>query len=222
MFTVIDGFNIREKIIRAGLLLLEKGLVKGTGGNISVRTEEGFLITPSGIDYGVLAISDIVELNMDGDVIKGDRVPSVEKELHRMIFEVRKDVNAIVHTHPVYATSVAATRKDMYPITDNQVVLFGGSIKTASYAPIGSKELAKNVLEALGERGASLLSNHGAVCVGATLQEAMFRSEMLEDFAKIFILAKKAGGGVPFTDEEILEIRTEVKERYGQKEYNKK
>ena len=221
MLTLIDGFNIREKIIKACLLLLDKGLVKGTGGNVSVRTKEGFLITPSGIDYGVLSISDIVELNMDGDVVKGERVPSVEKELHRMIFAARKDVNAIVHTHPIYTTSVAATRKDMYPLTDNQVVLFGGSIKTANYAPIGSKELAETVLEALGDGGAALMSNHGAVCVGETLQEAMFRSEMLEDFAKIFILAKKAGGGVPLTDTEIYEIKTEVKEKYGQKEYNK-
>ena len=214
---LIDDINVREKIIKAGILLKEKELIKGTGGNISVRTDLGFLITPSGIDYNSLAISDIVELDMEGVVIKGERTPSVEKEIHRLIFKARHDVNAVVHTHSVYATSIAATRKDMMPITDNQVVVFGGSIKTVEYAPIGSKELAENVLTALGENGGVLLSNHGALSVGKTLAEAMFRAELLEDFAKIYILAKNAGGGVPLSESEIEEIVTKVREKYGQK-----
>lgn len=212
-----DAFTIREKMIKACLLLTEKKLVQGTGGNISVRTEDGFLITPSGIDYNNLSLSDMVEISLKGEVVKGERTPSVEREMHRMIFEQRQDVNAIVHTHSIYATSVAATRQNMQPITDNQVVIFGGIIRVAEYAAIGSKELATNVVEALEDSYGALLANHGTICVANTLNDALFRAEMMEVFAKIFILAKSAGGGIPLTEAEILTVNTDVKKRYGQK-----
>ncbi len=214
---MIDAFITREKMIKACLLLAEKKLVQGTGGNISVRTEQGFLITPSGMDYNDLSLSDMVELSLKGEIIKGERTPSVEKEIHRMIFELREDVNAIVHTHSIYATAIASARRDMDAITDNQIVIFGGNIRVAQYAPIGSKELAANIAMALGDGYGALLANHGGICVADTLKEAMFRAEMLEIFAKTFILAKSAGGGIPLSDAEIHTVNTDVRKRYGQK-----
>ena len=101
---------LREKILSAGRSILEKRLVQSTGGNISARTERGFLITPSGIEYDKILPQDLVELDMEGRVIEGTRNPSVERELHRIILAKRADVNAVIHTHSIYVTSVASAR----------------------------------------------------------------------------------------------------------------
>ena len=209
---------LREKILSVGRSILEKRLVQSTGGNISARTERGFLITPSGIEYDKILPQDLVELDMEGRVIEGTRNPSVERELHRIILAKRADVNAVIHTHSIYVTSVASARLPLEPITDNQVAVFGGTVPLAKYGPIGSLKLAQNAAEALGSDGCGvLLANHGAICTGKTLAEALLRCEMLETFARIFILAKIAGGGVPLTEEEISFESGFIKESYGQR-----
>lgn len=192
----MDDSKLREEIIRAGRLMIEKGLVQGSGGNISARVPGGLLITPSGMAYDKITPDDIVLLDMSGKTLCGAAKPSVEKELHRRLLAARPDINAVIHTHSVYATAIAATRRNLEPITDNQVIVFGGAVRVAEYAPIGSDALARNAEAALGKGCGALLANHGAVCVGDTIDEAMFRCEMLETFAKIYILARTAGGGI--------------------------
>ncbi len=212
-----DKFKLCEEIIKTGILLLEKGLVQGTGGNISVRTREGFLITPSGMDYKSLTTDDIVSMDFHGNVVQGNRKPSIEKNMHGLILEIRQDINAVVHTHSIYATSVAAARHTLEPITDNQVAVFGGAVKLAEYGPIGSETLARNAAAALGNGAGALLANHGALCVGNTLEEALFRCEMLEIFARIFILSQIAGGGVVLSEEAVRIEAEDLNERYGQR-----
>ncbi len=205
-----------QKIIRTGISLLEKGLVLGTGGNVSCRTDEGVIITPSGMDYLALVPEDLVLLGEDGSVLEGKRKPSVEKDLHLNIYRRRKDVDAVIHTHSVWATALAAARKPLIPVTDNHAVFFGGAVPVAEYAPIGSLELAENAVRSLKGGSAVLLANHGAVCVGADLSETLLKSEMLEMFSKIFILSEIVGGALPLTDEQVKDERDDLKERYGQ------
>lgn len=213
---MINEVEIRKEIIETGILLLEKGLVQGTGGNISCRTQKGLLITPSGMDYTVLVPEDIVRMDLSGNVLEGTRKPSVEKEMHMKILSARKDVNVVIHTHSVYATAVASLREPLYPITDNQVAVFGGKIPIADYASIGTAKLADNAKLALDDGNGVLLSNHGALCVGRTLKEALMRCEMLEVFARIYILAKAAGGGVVLCDDQVKCEAEDLKNRYGQ------
>ncbi len=208
--------EIRREIIRTGILLLEKGLVHGTGGNISCRTEKAFLITPSGMDYRGLVPEDIVMMDLNGNKLKGSRIPSIEKSMHMCILASRDDVTAVIHTHSIYATAVAAVREPLRPITDNQVAVFGGTVPVSDYAPIGTPELAENAVRALGSGYGVLLAGHGALCVGSTLKEALMRCEMLEIFARIFILAKAAGGGVVLCDEQVRCEAEDLKKRYGQ------
>jgi len=208
---------LREKIIAVGVLMCEKKLVQGTGGNISARTESGFLITPSGMDYADLSPEDLVEMDLRGKVLSGVRKPSIESRLHLAVFEARADVNAVIHAHSICATAVAAARRTLKPITDNQVAVFGGAVPVAEYAPIGSDALAKNAVLALKKGAGVLLANHGSLCVGHALDEALLRCEMLETFADIFILAQIAGGGVALTDEEIRSEAEDLKRRYGQR-----
>lgn len=215
MKMVID-IEMRKEIIKTGILLSEKGLIQGTGGNISFRTEKGIFITPSGMDYRALVPEDLVLLDPEGNVIEGERKPSIEKEMHMKVYKSRKDINAVIHTHSVYATALAAARQPLCPITDNQVALFGGTVPVADYAPIGTEELAQNAACSLNEGSAVLLSNHGALCVGKDLGEALTKCEMLEVFSKIYILAKAAGGGIVLSDEQVRCEADDLRKRYGQ------
>lgn len=209
--------EIRKAIIEKCIKMYNDGLTQGTGGNVSVRTEDGFLLTPSGMDYFRTEPSDLVKMSYDGNVISGERTPSIEKDMHRLILNARSDINAVVHTHSVYATAVASTRRGIPPITDNQVVIFGGEIPVAEYGRIGTEELAENVVKGLGDGKAVLMSNHGVLAVGKTLEEAVFNAEMTELFARIYILSSTIGGGRAFTEEEIKAEHDDVNARYGQK-----
>ncbi|MFA5456457.1 MAG: class II aldolase/adducin family protein [Synergistaceae bacterium] len=213
---MVTDIEMRKEIIKTGILLSEKGLIQGTGGNISCRTEKGILITPSGMDYSALVPEDLVLLDHEGKVVEGARKPSIEKEMHMKIYQLRKDINAVIHTHSVYATVLAAARQPLCPITDNQVALFGGTVPVADYAPIGTEELAQSAARSLAGGSAVLLSNHGALCVGKDLDEALMRCEMLEVFSKIYILAKSAGGGVVLSDEQVRCEADDLRKRYGQ------
>lgn len=213
----MNDIELREEIIRTGVLLLEKGLVKGTGGNISARTERGFLITPSGMDYRALCAGDIVELDLSCRVICGARTPSVEKGMHAAILAARPDVRAIVHVHSTFAAAFACARRPLEVSNDNQAVIFGGAVPVADYAPIGTAALAANAVSALGCGAGVLLANHGALCVGGPVSEALFRCEMLEEFAKVSLFAALAGGAVPLGADAARSEAEDLRTRYGQK-----
>lgn len=213
----MDENKAKGEIIETARAMLAKGLVQGTGGNFSVRCARGMIITPSGMDYNALTPDDLPVLSLDGELLEGFRKPSVERGLHAEIYRRRPDVNAVIHTHSVYATAAAALRAPMPVLTDNQAVLFGGEIPCAEYAPIGTEKLARSAAAALGPGSGVLLANHGALCACASLHEAALKCEMLEIFAKIYFLTALRGGGVPLTPEEIKNESEDMSRRYGQK-----
>ena len=213
----MDENAAKLEIIETARAMLAKGLVQGTGGNLSVRCARGMIITPSGMDYDRLTPDDLPVLSLGGELIEGFRKPSVERGLHAEIYRRRPDVNAVIHTHSVYATAAAALRAPVPVLTDNQAVLFGGEVPCAEYAPIGTEKLARSAAQALGSGSGVLLANHGALCTGATLTEAALKCEMLEIFAKIYFLTALRGGGVPLTPEEIKNESEDMSRRYGQK-----
>lgn len=213
----MDENAAKREIIEMARAMLAKGLVQGTGGNFSVRCARGMIITPSGMDYGALTPDDLPVLSLGGEMVEGFRKPSVERELHAEIYRRRPDVNAVIHTHSVYATAAAALRAPMPALTDNQAVLFGGAVPCAEYAPIGTEKLARSAAQALGSGCGVLLANHGALCACASLAEAALKCEMLEIFAKIYFITALRGGGVPLTAEEIKNESEDMSRRYGQK-----
>ena len=208
--------QMRNALIQSAREMLATGLVQGTGGNFSLRCKEGLIITPSGMEYNTLTPEDLPKLALDGRVLEGRRAPSVENGLHRAIYRARRDVLAVVHTHSVCASAASALRRPLPALLDNQAVLFGGAVPCAEYAPIGTPQLAENVLAALGDGSAVLLANHGAVCVGATLKEAESRCFMLELFSKVFFLTAGAGGAVALTETEARREAEDMARRYGQ------
>ena len=188
----------RKQIVEAGKYLLSSGLVVRTWGNISLRVDETYiLITPSGRRYEDLALTDLVLVNYHTLDYKSSIKPSSETELHSAIYCSRNEINAVIHTHQQYASAVAVAGKKIPAITDDQAQILGASVRLAKYALTGSKQLVNNTLNALKDRMAALMSNHGAICLGRNLDEAFTACQMLEKTSKIFIDAQALGGVKP-------------------------
>lgn len=189
----------KKMVLDTALKMVERGLVVGTMGNVSVRLhqkgkdEDLVAITPSGCHYDSLTADDIVIVDFRGECIDGDKRPSIETMLHIGIYKARRSVHAIVHSHPVFSGVVSMTCHEIPPLLDEQVVCLGGEITVADYALPGSRELVQNVITALGRRNAVILANHGALTVGVDLKEALTNSEMLEKIARMYIYALGTG-----------------------------
>ncbi len=187
--------DIRKGIIEAGLRLVREKLITRSWGNISVRVDERrMLITPSGRTYETLKPEDIVLMDYYTFRYGGRIKPSSEYHLHAEIYRQRKAVHAIIHTHQMNATTVAVARREVPPIIDDMVQIIGPTVRVSQYTPAGTKKFAKHAVKALKGRQAALLANHGAVCVGRTLDEAFVVSEVLEKACKAFIEAEFLGG----------------------------
>ena len=190
--------NEKKKVLAAARKMLALGLVTGTAGTVSCRLPpEGkrplLAITPSSRDYLTLDPGDIQILDFAARKVEGDLTPSVETRLHIGIYRARQDVNAVIHTHSVFASAMAVAGISIPAILDEQAAFLGGAIKLAKYAPSGTPELVRNAVAALGDRNAVLLANHGAVGVGANLPAALHACELLENTAMIYLLALSTG-----------------------------
>ena len=147
----------------------ESGINHGNSGNLRVRLdEETFLITPSGAPSHQLAVDDLVTMTLAGEVT-GGRAPSSEWRIHRDIYTERSDAGAVLHAHPPWAMSVAALRRDLPPFHYMVVMAGGPSIRCARYSTFGTQELSNHALEALENRRACLLANHGLLCLESSL-----------------------------------------------------
>jgi len=207
--------EIKHSILDAGRRMIDRGLVAGTWGNISVCDRIGgpIAITPSGMPYDQLKMDDIVVVDLDGTVISTGR-PSSELALHLAIYKARPDVGAIVHTHSLYATACAVAGKSIPPSLEEMVQVVGGPVEIAEYALPGTEALAANAVAALSDRSAVLLSNHGAVACAASIDEALLIAEIVEKAAHIHVIAEQLGGARRLIDEDILLMRNFYVEKY--------
>ena len=187
----------REEVREAGLELAASGLVEGTWGNISARVSpELMAITPSGRDYSGIKVEDIVLVDLRTMESSGGKA-STETPLHAAIYRDRPEIFAIVHTHSMSASTVAAARREVPPILDDFAQIVGPSLRTADYALPGSTRMTKVVVKAMSGRMAALLANHGAVAVGRSMKEALLCARMVEKGCRAFIEAEFLGGAVP-------------------------
>ncbi|GAB4117714.1 MAG: class II aldolase/adducin family protein [Candidatus Caldatribacteriota bacterium] len=191
--------NIHKKwkkiIVDTGKRLHKQKLTIGTWGNISVRDPGTDLIyiKPSGMEYDKIKIEDVVVLNKKGEIVEGNRKPSVETVMHLAIYNARDEVGAIIHYHPIYSSVLAVTGTSLPGISEDFVQLVGDKIECAQYGLPGSLELAKNAVIALGKRKAVFLQNHGALSVGKDIEEALRVCVVVEKTAHIYILSKSLG-----------------------------
>ena len=204
-------------IVDTGRELYKQSLTIGTWGNISVLDPETGLvyIKPSGMDYNEINLEDVIVANKQGKIIEGFRKPSVEMPMHLSIYNARKDVEAIVHYHPIYSSVLAVTGVSLPGISEDFVQLVGDKVLCAKYALPGSKKLAKNAVIGLGERKAVFLLNHGTLCVGRDMKEAMKVCYVVEKTAHIYILSKNIGKCRVISEEDIKIMQDFAKDAYG-------
>ena len=206
-------------LIEYGIKVFKGGLVQGTGGNLSLRAgNDGqyYLMTPSGIDYDAIEPKDILIMDMSGSVVEGERAPSIEHGMHREVYKHREDVNAIIHTHSLYATALSIARQPL-PEIESTIVLMGGSIEVAEFARHGSMELARSVVKALANKKAVLMANHGLLVAEKNLEKAFKGCLGIEHCAHMYILARSLGEVCPIDSEKCDELRDYIRTSYGQK-----
>lgn len=213
----------RLAVIQAGIAIINAGLVEGTWGNISARTPDGewLAITPSGRSYSTLQPSDIVILDLQGQVKDGKYEPSSELPLHLAIYQRRRETMAVVHTHSPYATTCAVTRRRIPPIVEDMAQVVGGAVDVASYALPGTADLAEKAVQALGEKYAVLLANHGLIGIGQTLAEAVTVCKLVEKAAKMFIWAHLLGGPCILAKEDVSFLHEQYLKHYRLKQWAK-
>ena len=204
--------KLRNEIIDCGKKLLFEDLTFGSGGNISIRHEDGMLITPSGVEYEELQKQEIVYMDFEGRVVRGNSVPSSENMMHSLIYEKRADVNAIIHTHSKYINVLAAMGEDLKAV--NYLIASSGDkvVKTTPYETFGTEKLAEYAVEYLGQRKAVILSNHGLITCGSTLDEAFKISRDLEFCALVQVKAMAVGELKLIPDDKIEELVQKFKE----------
>jgi len=208
----------RKEIVTFGRKLLTSGLTAGTGGNLSIvnRKKNLVAITPSGVDYLEMRPEDVVLVGMEGGPVETSKYkPSSELLFHLALYRKRQDIQAIVHTHSVYATTLATLGWEI-PAFHYLVAYSGRKVPLAAYATFGSEELARNVADAIGENNAVLMGSHGVVTVGPTLAKAFETAEIIEYVARVYYLAKGRGEPTILSDEEMNKVLEKFK-TYGQR-----
>ncbi|MFB7185167.1 class II aldolase/adducin family protein [Streptomyces sp. NPDC056230] len=191
------------------------GLVVGTSGNVSARVGGTVLVTPSGVPYDRLGPEDAVGVDLEGNQVLGELVPTSELPLHLAVYR-NSDAAAVVHTHAVHATAVSTLVPEVPPV-HYAAAMLGGTVRVAAYARYGTEELAENMLAALRDRTGCLLQNHGTVTHGATLEEAYDRTAQLEWLCRLWLAASSVPGRTPnlLSTAQLRDVREALK-GYGQ------
>lgn len=184
--------DAKIQVVNAAQLLTRKGFLSATGGNLSVRIagQKAFAITPSNYDYMKMVPEDICVLDFDLHPLAGERKPSVESGMHGAIYQARGDVNAIIHTHQVYPSTLAILNMPIPALFDEQVRFLGRSVDVIPYAPSGTGMLKNTVARHVSNHNnAYIMANHGALLFGHDLERAMHNVEVLEKCALAYLLA---------------------------------
>jgi L-fuculose-phosphate aldolase len=212
--------EIRQKVVKAGVMLAHSGMTIGTYGNISCRVDKSCIaITPSGRDYEQLSPEDIVVTDLNGEKLGGTLLPSSELPLHLEIYKSFPEARAIVHTHSTYASALAVAHKDLPPVTDELAQIVGGAVCCTDYTLAGTKELGLKAVKAMeGGRSAALLANHGAVCWGRDLKEALTTAQILEKAAEIYCLAHSLGNPFPLDNRTVETLRAFYLNHYSKRQ----
>ena len=200
----LSKLELSEQMIKTCLEMDSRGINQGTSGNLSMRFNDGFLITPSSMPYNEMKPEDIVEMDWEGKFI--GKQPSSEWRFHRDILKERKDINVVLHCHSINATALSCHNKDI-PAFHYIIGLAGGNnIRCAKYATFGSQELSDNALIALKDRLACLLGHHGMICLGKTFKQALWLGSEVEAMSKIYIKALSIGNTQILSEKEMEKV----------------
>ena len=209
--------ELRQVVWKCNLELPRNGLVKMTSGNVSARDPETNLIVikPSGYSYEDMTPAHMVIVNLEGDVVEGDLLPSVDTETHLYVYQRRPDVFGMAHTHSRYATSFAALGEPI-PACLTATAMLGGEIPLGGYAPIGGADIGQEIVSKIGKSKAIIMQNHGVFTIGKDAKQATKMAIEVEEIAEITHLALLRGQPIMLTQEQIDEIAELYAHDYGQ------
>lgn len=207
----------RELIVEYGKKLIDSELTTGTGGNLSILNKDKKLvaISPSGVDYYQVKKKDIAVIDLDGNIIEGKNKPSSELAMHLAVYNNRKDILSVIHTHSIFATSIACLNIEL-PAVHYMIAVAGDKVPCAKYASFGTEELAQNAVESLGSKyKAVLLANHGLLSCGLDIKGAFNVAEEVEYVAEVYFRTKSIGEPVIIPPAEMKRMEKAF-ETYGQ------
>jgi len=212
--SALGHLALREAMIATARRMNASGLNQGTSGNLSQRVEDGFLVTPTGMDYEAMAPEDLVLMRFDGSH-EGRRKPSSEWRFHRDILAARPEVGAVLHAHSMFCTTLACLRRGI-PSFHYMVAMAGGvDVRCAPYATFGTEELSRHAVAALEGRKACLLANHGMLALGRDLAGAFKLAVEVETLAAMYWRALQGGEPVLLDAAEMAVVLEKFK-TYGQ------
>ncbi len=212
----MNEYMVKQDIIEAGRRMYNRQFVASNDGNISVRvSESAMIITPTGVSKGYMQTEDLIKVDLDGNVLSGDRKPSSEMKMHIAVYRNRTDVMAVCHAHPQKATAFAVARQLCDKIALPEVIFSIGSVALTEYATPTTEEVPKSIEEVIKTSDAVLLANHGALTVGADVFDAYYKMETLEHFAGITLYARLLGGEVGLEPQQVSELFRVRKEKFG-------
>ncbi|MGZ5259209.1 MAG: class II aldolase/adducin family protein, partial [Burkholderiales bacterium] len=200
-----DDAKLRASIVATALAMNGAGINRGKSGNVSARADGGFLITPSGLPYEETQPADIVHVAADGRA-SGPRAPSSEWRFHRDIYAARPEVNAIVHTHAPFATTLACLDRGIPPFHYMVAVAGGKDIRCAPYATFGTQELSDHAVRALEDRKACLLAHHGMIAMEVSTKTALALAIEVETLAEMYWRALQIAEPALLSDEEMSRV----------------
>ena len=187
----------KEEVLWGCRLMVERGYLLGTVGNLSARADgtDLVVITPTSLPYDTMTEEDLVVINLNGEIVSGKHQPSIECSMHLGVYRARPELRALVHTHSKYATTVSLIKElDIMPAIDTEQSLYlGGDINIVPFAFPGSKELAEYVKEGIGTNAGLLMANHGALGVGISMKDAVIASDIIERNSEMYLLLKAGG-----------------------------
>ena len=196
-----EADDIKAHVIATAQELLRAGLVEGTAGNLSARLPDGNVVmTPSSHPYEAMTVADLAVIDLEGNVVSGERAPTSEKALHLACLRTHADVNGVIHSHAKYATMFAITHQPIPCVIEEFDIYVGGEVPVADYELTGSDELGDECARHLGDRGAVLMANHGLLTVGKDLAQAHKVASLVERTAEIVWGARALGEIVPLPE----------------------
>jgi L-fuculose-phosphate aldolase len=195
---------LREEMVAICRRMNSSGINQGTAGNLSVRSGDGFLITPSSLPYDTMTPDDIVEMDFSGTY--AGRRPSSEWRFHRDILKARQDIDVVLHCHSIYATTLACHHKTIPSFHYMTGVAGGTTIRCSRYATFGTQELSDAALEALEGRLACLLGQHGQISLGKSMESALWLAVEVETLSRVYVQALTLGEPPILPDEEMERV----------------
>jgi L-ribulose-5-phosphate 4-epimerase len=208
--------DLRAEVARYAKKMVGSGLVRAAQGNLSARDPQSGLIciTPSGMDYDLVAAEDIVVLDPLGEIVEGAHRPSVETPLHTLLLRRRADIACVMHTHSLYATAFGVVYKPLPMVLAESALCLGSSVPIAPYQMSGTQAFAELIAETLGDGNAVIWGNHGAMVVGPSLSATYSAAHALEDGAQVYALARQLGTPIPLDPDEVTKLHTFWREHY--------